>query len=458
MKVTDILKGKKMPEKLNLLDDKTLDSEIVDKLASGAGKEVKIEAFNHPNVTQDGLWKAAISKSTLNNIDILIELFDFLDSDNILKWFENDHELIIKTEKSYEQFTDYILKACKEEKKLLDLFVKKILKNDNHVWRYIEYVARLYPVKKNKKLFDWFTANNPQSLIKWHYLHNRRKQTTHITDKDSDILFKEYVKQNKNNENSLPEIDLGYSFPNTLSAENLTSLIQLLKTHTIIYNDDYLSHILKNKNFNSSHTELLLSVLPISYSGEGIHLIAYEAPLNKAAEESLLKQIKPENNEIKELILFNNWLSNPTHDKSNMKKILNTFDHSIYKNPVTSYNNSTIDAVISSKIYSGEELDEILDAINLSEMDKIQLYTSSSANLSETTLRKLWEEYWVKNFKKKELKDNLNFATFNDRYITDMLLRLLTDSKLSDEFGAYYFEVHHDKKYLPQEAKDVFLF
>ena len=82
-------------------------------------------------------------------------------------------------------------------------------------------------------------------------------------------------------------------------------------------------------------------------------------------------------------------------------------------------------------------------------------------NFPKTELERLWKENWAK-WQNKKVEGPIIGNTFSgseeEAQINMILYNLLKYSSLSTEFASEYFSATQDASYLPELAKDIFLF
>ena len=100
MTVTELLKGKKAYEKIELLDDENLDTTIIDALSNDTAREVRVKAIFHKNITQEALMKSAFSKKNIDDKYILRIIYRRLNSNHKFECLKN---------KSWKLYSDTIL-------------------------------------------------------------------------------------------------------------------------------------------------------------------------------------------------------------------------------------------------------------------------------------------------------------------------------------------------------------
>jgi len=445
MKVTEILKGKKAYEKEFLLNDKELDSKIVDKLATDPAKSVRRKAAYHPNITQEGLYKIASQKKNFADTNILSIVYDNFDNIHKFKAIENR----LWKEYSNIQYIGNSIHSGLQKSEYKDA-VSKIFRDEyisGDEKSFIEsWLLRFYDVVGDKELFDYFIKNKPEKLIAYSDEQNlSQKETMKIFDTYLETSSKYWAR---------PSSDLGYGFIESLSSDNLT---KLLKRGFRLDKSDFHS-ILENPNLTSEHTMILVDdIIKEGKLTEHTRTVFRDFPLDKKIDKKIYQFIKREqssyggNTRNWDWREFELWTANPTHDKSLIKKILTDMDIDDGWSSTAVYN------AVSTGMYDENDLDDIMKNKPEYYRKDLDIELITNPNAPDSMLRDMWKTYWYGKWNKGEIPSRIYAAGDIEEY-HKIVYGLVSKSKLKDEFGMDYFNVLDDDTYLPQEAKDMFLF
>ena len=125
--------------------------------------------------------------------------------------------------------------------------------------------------------------------------------------------------------------------------------------------------------------------------------------------------------------------------------------------------------MLDTGMYTENDIQKIFASKNEYYKNDINKYLIKNKNFPKTELERLWKENWAKwQHKKVEGPTRGNtfsgpdFKSFNiseeEAQINMILYNLLKYSSLSTEFASEYFSATQDASYLPELAKDIFLF
>jgi len=451
MKITDLLKGKNTYQKEVLLDNKEATSELVDKLASDPSKKVRYKAINHKNLTPKGAWKVVTQKKNFKEEYILGLAFEKLTAEQVIEWFTKEFDKNIEgnilNSISYDIMSS-LKKDKPNTKKVLEIFVDRIVNDGFYQKWYVSRVLDGYPVLKNKELLSQLEEKFPELLIRY-------RDEIKLSKKQEDEYFKMYIKSKHYWQR--PVDDLGYDYIENLSSEKITLLINNIMYPT---QEALVSFLLANENFNASHTEIML--------GEGntndsnLIILIEKAPLNDKCEKIIYNLFSNSaDNGWKSWRFLEALALNKTHNKKKMIETIEGF------NEDDGFSTELIENLISSRQYSEKEIDSIID--NQSEYTQFSINTTAikKDGFPKKRLRKLWVKYWKGEWKSGEIPGPTtvgrpDFKGWNMSYeqgkVHELIYNLVKYSSLSGEFGLEYYEVLNDDKYLPEAAKDIFLF
>jgi len=451
MKVTDLLKGKNAYQKEMLLDNKEATSELVDKLASDSSKKVRYKAVNHKNLTSKGAWKVVTQKKNFKEEYILGLAFEKLTAEQVVEWFAKEFDKNIDSNILNSIRYDIMSSLRKDKpntKKVLNIFVDRIVNDDFYQTWYVKRVLDGYPVLKNKELLQIIEKKYPAMLIRY-------RDEIKLTKKQEDEYFKMYIKTKHYWQR--PVDDLGCDYIENLSSDKITLLINNITYPT---QEALVSCLLSNENFNASHTEVML--------GEGntndnnLITIIKDAPLNDKCEKIIYNLFSnPTDKGYKGWRYLEALALNKTHNKKKMIKTIEDFDED------DGFSIQLIENLISSKQYSEKEIESIIDNQSDYTQFSINIDAVKQDGFPKKRLRELWEKYWKGEWKSKEIPGPTtigrpNFKGWNMSYeqgrVHELIYNLVKYSSLSGEFGLEYYEVLNDDKFLPEAAKDIFLF
>jgi hypothetical protein len=449
------LKGMKAHEKKWTIENENTPSEIIDRLANDAGKEVRTLAIRDKRVSQKALYKAATSKKNWEEEWIMGSIFSKLSSENILKYFQEEHD---KELKGYiiGKFSWEIKSAAKEKPELFGILIDRILSGESRE-TFIDIIVSSYEIKKNPKLFDWFVNENPEKLIKY-------RDEQKISDTEVSKLFKGYMDSGWYAD---PRNDLGYDFIIGLSDKDLTTLISASRVRN---NDDYMTAVLDNPNLSPKHTLIMIAEMRSDRISRTDLPIIKKAPLDKKVEDHIYTQIASEiksyggNTTNWNWKLFEALAANPQHDKKRMLDLLENWD---YENQ--GYSAEAIYNLLATGKYDEKDLERIEKPMSDYNKESLVSTLVQSENYPKNKLKQLWEKYWKGEWKEGEIPGpsgrgafGSNFKSWNMSYeeskIHEIVYYLVKESALAGEFGLEYFQKHNDDTYLPDEAKDMFLF
>lgn len=443
MTISQMLKGKKAYEKEYLLDDDTLDTAIVDKLANDAAKSVRNKAVNHKNISNDALYKFVTNKKNFESSEALNTSFKRLSLNSKVEYAKTpDFVKIIKHNDLEWSFMFGFDKDKSAMNDLMEVFVELIL-DGARSYMIKSQVLINYDVKGNKHLFEYFKEKDPDMLIKFW-------KEVKLSTKETDDFFDYYLEKTKYSWYRNPYNDLGAEYIENMSAKNLT---KLLSTQTHI-DEKSRRYIISAKNFNSSHT---LQFLEMSESyNDQILYIAKEAPLDKKTEQLLEELIKMSKNNINgtgwDHRLFSAWCANKTQTKKTILRLLKEF--------VKLGFNSVpyIRSAQKTGLYN-DELVEFASELD-NDFDQVYAYTAIIQNggFSSKKARQIWDKFYKGEWKSAEINESENIYSFEERNIRDLLIALLTKSPISAKLGVEYFELHGDDRFIPEDVKDIFLF
>ena len=166
----DILKDKQSWQREELLQDKNLESELVDKLASDASKNVRQKTAQHPNISDTGLWKLITQKKNFEDEYILRKAFHRISVKEKLKWFKEKQYSAWSSQNIFNEIGAQIvdgIAGSSTQQEFADLFVDMVLSDEFNLLFVRFWLLENYDVKSNKKLFEFFTKKYPHEMIRF---------------------------------------------------------------------------------------------------------------------------------------------------------------------------------------------------------------------------------------------------------------------------------------------------
>lgn len=449
MKVSEILKGKKAWEKEEMLRyQEDLETDVVDKLATDAAKGVRERAVRHKNVSINALWKVVTQKKNVEEEYILRQTFNKLTPELKLKWFKEEYYKILPQSMFHK--LDYLPYEKTQKSSIKDEFnelLSNLVTSGEHNHQYaIRWLLREYDVKGDKKLFDYLKNKHSNEIIRY-------RDKIKLTDKELDDNFENYFAKT-GLWFSNPADDLGPDFIEQLSEKQLDYMFSKLDR----FPKDNVYYLKQNKNFKPKHTLIILNY--DHTFNKDIFYIIEELPLDDKCEKKLIEMFENKGDEHnrKQWEVLESWAKNPTHSKK-LFDMMKSWKSGSGWSTEASYN------MIKTGNYSEDEIEELYS--NRSDYDRVSSYSKlvTNPNYPENKLRELWKDYWHNEWKKGEIEGpglGGDFKRWNmssdDATVHKILFNLVTKSKLASEFGMEYYNEIGDEKYLPEEAKDIFLF
>lgn len=459
MKVDDVLKDSEAArQKEGLLDDKNLDSEIVDKLASDPSVAVRRKAVRHDKITDVGLWKIITQKKNYEEDYMLSNAFRKISMELKIKWFREKKFLDYEKKWIFDKIkwpllADIDTSSFKDE--FSSMMIQYVLSNEFNYDFVRWWLAKHYSVKDDKKLYAFFEEKYPDELIRY-------REEIGVSEDEVDKLFDKYTQETEYRMFD-PLQDFGYEFLEKMKGDQITTLFKKMN----YVPKDVLMYLVDNKNLTVEHTYLLFSK-PDYFENNGAYgrdnglLYALERlPLDKKCDALIFKEIQTQfTNKKHPYKIFENWAKNKTHNKQDMIKRLAAWDAEN-----GGWSGEVIDGLLSTGMYSDEDVEKIM--ANKDDYYALSTYitTVKNANFPTNKLRELWKKYWHGEWKEAEIDGpsySGSFGGWSLDYIKprlhELVYNMIKFSPLAGEFGMEYYNIHKDEKYLPEVAKDIFMF
>lgn len=451
----DILKDKQSWQREELLKDKNLESELVDKLASDASKNVRQKTVQHPNISDTGLWKLITQKKNFDDEYILRNAFHRISVKEKLKWFKEKQYSAWSSQNIFNEIDTQIvagIAGSSTQQEFTDLFVDMVLSDEFNLLFVRFWLLENYDVKSNKKLFEFFTKKYPHEMIRFN-------KSLKLSKQEIDALFDAKM-QGVNEWSFKPIQTFGYEFLEQMDTDKISKVLQTVQTVSF----DMISYLIDNPNLNVQHTHIFLS--KYQKNNKDFTYGVSKFPLDTKAEQMLLDLLnkKLEKEFLEAFSILEAWTKNPTHNKSKMLKLL------IEWKDETGWSSEIVSSLASSGMYDGADIDKIFDN---KPNQKLASYIKAVKNpkFPQPKLKELWQEYWGKQWKKEKISGPSYSGGFsdlsggvgsmwgdsNEKKIHELVYSLIKYSSSGPEFSVEYYNITNDDKYLPPEVKQIFL-
>lgn len=451
MKVSDLLKGKKAYQKEYMLKDEDLETEVVDKLVADPAKSVREIAVRHKKASQSALLKAATAKKNMEEKWILRGIFWRLDADHKWEFLKaKSWKLFEKTyvfEEIDTEFWTGIEKTANKD--ALTALFKEEFMGGEHFAFIRKWLLKFVDLKKDKELYGYFLEKFPEKLVMY-------REEQGFTPEQFDQQFKQYLETSGKYWAS-PRNDLGYGVLPELTKPQLDLLID----RKLRLTKDDLDAILSNPNLTADHTEQIFDAA--NDWNEVVAFLITKFPLNKKVEDKLYDWISTKTERNGHWKILEALAINPSHTKDRLLKLMSEWETD------QGWSINVIDNMLKTGKYTEADLDAIYANKSDYYKDDIDKFLIDNPNFPKARLEKLWKEHWPKwNSKKVEgpLRTNTfsgpDFERFGmskeDARRNHILYYLLKDSAMNVEFATEYYNDTGDDTFLPQVAKDIFLF
>jgi len=447
MTVTEILKGKKAYQKEYMLDEKDLDTAVVDRLANDAAQVVRKQAIRHLNVSQEALVKFVSHKKNKKLEFALGVAVRKLTLENKLQLLKDEiYTDIYFNQDIADDFFDGFLKSNLKDE-LLSVISKAFLEQKSY--EMAKYLSKYLDLSKNKKVFQKLTESYPEMLIKY-------RDENGLSKKQIDTIFTGYIENRSHWLNLRTEIGWVY-----IEDEMTKSQLDLTLEKFYDFDNDTIRALLHNKYFNTTHALRLLeagnnSPKQIKYLIEKLRL---NSKLEKRIEELVTHttySFGREGNWNYEY--FEIWVNNPTHNKEPILRLLQQKDKS------GSVSVASMVGMVKSGKYNSTEIESLIKDDEYSEISAYMELVKEPM-FSQPKLRELWKKYYIGSWAEGEIEGpNYRGAfdswdmSFEQSRLHEFVYNMIKLSPLAAEFSMEYATIHNDDKYLPDEAKEMFLF
>lgn len=455
MTVTELLKGKKAYEKDELLDDENLDTTIIDALSNDTARAVRVKAIFHKNITQEALMKSAFSKKNIDDKYILRIIYRRLNSNHKFECLKNKSWKLYSDAILLEIDNDFWMGIQKSNHKddLINLFKTEFMSGD-HSKFIMNYLLKYTDLNIDTKLYDYFLKKFPGKLAMYSpYQRFSQNQIDTLIDLYIDTIAGRYGVDIKN--------DLGSGILEKLTKNQISIILDNIKP---LNQTDAIKALKYNSNLTSVHTEKIFKDITDWNEYSIIPFLIEAYPLNNVIEDKLYDWFEKyfSNNKVLWKLL-ESLAKNPTHNKSRLLKLIVDWDTD------NGWSINIINAMLDTGMYNENDIQKIFASKNEYYKNDINKYLIKNKNFPKTELERLWKENWSK-WKNKKVEDPTKGNTFSgpdfkrfniieeEAQINMILYNLLKYSSLSTEFASEYFSATQDASYLPELAKDIFLF
>lgn len=446
MQVSDLVGKESWRKERILKDDKDLDSVVVDKLATDPAKGVRILAVQHPKITQDGLWKVVTQKKNFTEEYILRNAFQKLNPELKVKWLQEKKFTDIKNNYMLDDLGRYALargiSTSSVASDFTNALVDLVLSKDLDLTFARHWILENYDVKKNKQLFQFFEDNYPDELVLF---------ATELKLSDADV-DKYFSKKIDTEAYFLSPNRFGGTFLEKMNGEQITKLLKALHS----FDKDTWYPLSENPNFTSEHTRIVFA-MNHNYNRDLEYLVE-NLPLDEICEKQILIWFKNEGDQYnrKNWQVMNAWAKNKTHTRLLFDTVSN------FKKD-DGWSPEVINHMLASGKYDEKDFDDMM--VNRTDYDKESSYVTMVGNphYPQKKLRELWKHYWYDVYKQQEIPEPSRYGrawggSFDEQRIQEILYNLVAKSSLASEFGLDYYEKTGKDTYVPQEAKDIFMF
>ena len=446
MQVSD-LAGKEAWRKESILkNDEELHPTVVDKLATDPAKGVRIRAVNHKNISQDALWKVVTQKKNFTEAYIMRSAFQKLNPELKVKWIKEKKFADIKNNHVLEDLGRYAITNGMSKSTVKDDFtnalVEVFLSKEFDLPFSRAWILRYYDVKKNKDVFNRFETDYPEELVMF-------ADELKLSDAEVDKYF------NK----TMDESDYFY-YPRKFGGDflgkmNGVQLTKMLKALNNFGKDDWYP-LSENPNFTAEHTLIVFEMNHMF--NRDLEYLVEQLPLDEACEKQILVFFENKGDQYgrKNWQVMNAWAKNKTHTRF-------LFDTVSSFGKDDGWSPEVINQMLASGKYNEDDFDAMM--ANRSDYDKESSYVTmvGNPNYPHKKLRELWQHYWYEVYKQKEISEPSKYGrswggSFDEQRIQEILYNLVAKSALASEFGMDYYEKTGNEDYVPEEAKDIFMF